>query len=211
MADAQLKFRISNQSLIRLDSYVPTEGSENYIHASFEVDEDYNVPNAVLAVYARYDDKVYVVPRNIETGLYDIDLPYLQYPGFYIQCQLFNSEVTRNTEEVFIKVAGNGNILKRFLKAPDEYSIELLSKAYNQSTQNAIDIQKLSDKLDVIILALKELSNNAKSTYSTLGSTLDSLNEKPNDTPIEEPDSSESSNSDDTLDGLVSGDGVFIG
>lgn len=211
MAEAQLKFRISNQSLIRLDSYVPTEGSENYVHASFEIEEDYNVPNAFLAVYARYDDKVYVIPRNDETGLYDIDLPYLQYPGFYIQCQVFNSVVTRNTEEVFIKVAGNGNILKRFLKSPDEYSLELLAKAYNLSVQNVSDIQKLSNKLDVVILALRELSNNAKSTYSTLSSTLDSLNEEPSDTPIDEPDSSESSNSDDTHEGLVSGDGVFIG
>jgi hypothetical protein len=210
MAEAQLKFKITLQSLKRLDSYVPTEGSENYVHASFEVESDGNIDDPALVVYARYDNEIYTVPKNTETGFYDIPVQANMYPGFYISCRVFNEDgVSRYTEEVFVQVAGNGNILKRYIKSSNEYSLELFSTFYGLITKNSSDIKELTDKLDVVILALKELGVNSKSAYSSLTDKLNALDKQEEDTSSD----SESSESVDTSteDNLVSGDGFFVG
>jgi hypothetical protein len=132
------------------------------------------------------------------------------YPGFYISCRVFNEDgVSRYTEEVFVQVAGNGNILKRYIKSSNEYSLELFSTFYGLITKNSSDIKELTDKLDVVILALKELGVNSKSAYSSLTDKLNALDKQEEDTSSD----SESSESVDTSteDNLVSGDGFFVG
>lgn len=215
MAEAQLKFKISNQSLKRLDDYTPTEGSSNYVHASFELDPDNNLEDAILAVFARYDDKVYIIPKNTESGLYDIDLPYLQYPGFYIACRIFNEKVSRYTEEIFIQVVGNGNTLKRYLKAPDKYSMELLSSISGHMDKMCDEMKELKeqviinrDKIQVARLILEEFGINGTRAFQQLTEDirlLDKIPQKdPEPEPVEKPE-------DPTMGGLIAGDGLFIG
>jgi hypothetical protein len=76
-------------------------------------------------------------------------------------------------------------------------------------TKNSSDIKELTDKLDVVILALKELGVNSKSAYSSLTDKLNALDKQEEDTSSD----SESSESVDTSteDNLVSGDGFFVG
>lgn len=219
MAEAQLKFKITNQSLKLLESYIPTEGSENYVHASFELDPDNNLTDAILAVFARYDDKVYIVPKNTETGLYDFELPYLQYPGFYVSCRIFNEKTSRYTEEIFIKVAGNGNTLKRYLKAPDQYSMELLSSISGRMDKLCDEMKELKeqviinrDKIQVMRLILEEFGKNGRSAFNQLATNITLLDKIPQEDPdpgIELPP--EEIDPDPTQGGLIAGDGLFIG
>lgn len=216
MAEAQLKFKITNQSLKLLEPYTPTEGSENYVHASFELDPDNNLTDAVLAVFARYEDKVYIVPKNTETGLYDLELPYLQYPGFYISCRIFNETTSRYTEELFIEVSGNGNILKRYLKAPDKYSMELLSTISGNMDQMCDDMKELktlvntnAEKIQALRVLLESFGNNGKLAFQQLIDEVKLLDNIPAPEPIS--DTSETTTEDSTMDGLIAGDGLFVG
>lgn len=150
MAEAQLRFKITSQSLRRLDSYIGTEGSNRYLYASFDIDEDSNMPNPLLVVYVRYNDETYIVPKNEESGLYSIPSEVIQYPGFYLSCRVFSGNddsISRYTEEVKIQIKGNGNILKRYMKADDQYSLEFLSTFYGQHVKNCENILALNEGL----------------------------------------------------------------
>lgn|SRR5574344_1191660 len=150
--DTQLKFNIDNLSLYRLDGYICTEGSENYVHASFDIADDPNLDKYKLVVYTSYKDEIYVVPKNSGTGMYDIPSETILYPGFYVFCRIFNSNVSRYTEKVFVPVIGGDNILKRYIKPTGEYSEQLLSTIYGVETSNVDSIRSLSDRLDNIII-----------------------------------------------------------
>ena len=132
MQEAQLNFTVYKTAFKRYDKYKATEGSENYIHASFKVIDDPNLVNPILSVFARVDKEIYHVPYNKDTGLYDIPKQAVVYPGFYIFCKLFDSQSSRVTEEIFVDVRGNGSVLRRYLTPTEEYSLELLTDMYSR-------------------------------------------------------------------------------
>lgn len=193
--EAQLRFDITSQTLRRLDNFVGCEGSTNFLHASFFIEDDNNIPNPYLTVYARYEGETYIVPKNEETGLFDIPGEVIQYPGFFISCRIGSgddSSIQRYTEEVNVKIKGNGNILKRYMKADDRYSLEFLGMLYGQHAKNCENIKRLNESMQSLqeqIIKIAECVNNAgtqiQKTFEELGESLKFLNDVKYPMPIE--------------------------
>ena len=148
--EAQIKFKIKPDILKRLDHYVATEGSEGYIHASFEIEHDSNIDDPSLVVFTRIENEVYMIPRNKKTGLYDIPDYVIKYPGFSIFCKIYSGNTVKITEEVPIKVRGTGSIIKRVLKTTEEFSIETITALFQRMLELEEYTQKLEDRIKVL-------------------------------------------------------------
>lgn len=193
--EAQLRFNITSQSLKRLDTFIGTEGSCGFLHASFDIEEDTNIPNPLLVVYARYDTETYIVPKNLETGLYDIPSEVIQYPGFSISCRIVSGDddrIFRYTEECKIQIKGNGNILKRYMKADDQYSLEFLSTFYGQHVKNCENIasiytslSELNEQFIQFVDQVGKMGNIIQESFERLSNDLEFVKDITYPLPIE--------------------------
>lgn len=104
-----IKFKIQNQTLIRLDSFKPVENSKEYLYVNFEFSEDWNSITNKRALFT-YDDKTYekVIDENNQCKV-----PYfvIKSSGFNIMVVGQNDDgLLIDTDNPFIYVLKTGNV-----------------------------------------------------------------------------------------------------
>lgn len=104
-----IKFKIENQTLIRLDSFKPVENSKEYLYVNFEFSEDWNSITNKRALFT-YDDKTYekVIDENNQCKV-----PYfvIKSSGFNIMVVGQNDDgLLIDTDNPFIYVLKTGNV-----------------------------------------------------------------------------------------------------
>ena len=104
-----IKFKIQNQTLIRLDSFKPVENSKEYLYVNFEFSEDWDSITNKRALFT-YNDKTYerVIDENNQCNV-----PYvvIKSSGFNIMVVGQNDDgLLIDTDNPFIYVLKTGNI-----------------------------------------------------------------------------------------------------
>lgn len=104
-----IKFKIQNQTLIRLDSFKPVENSKEYLYVNFEFSEDWNSITNKRALFT-YDDKTYekVIDENNQCKV-----PYfvIKSSGFNIMVVGQNDDgLLIDTDNPFVYVLKTGNV-----------------------------------------------------------------------------------------------------
>lgn len=104
-----IKFKIQNQTLIRLDSFKPVENSKEYLYVNFEFSEDWDSITNKRALFT-YNDKTYerVIDENNQCNV-----PYvvIKSSGFNIMVVGQNDDgLLIDTDNPFIYVLKTGNV-----------------------------------------------------------------------------------------------------
>lgn len=104
-----IKFKIQNQTLIRLDSFKPVENSKEYLYVNFEFSEDWDSITNKRALFT-YNDKTYekVIDENNQCKV-----PYvvIKSSGFNIMVVGQNDDgLLIDTDNPFVYVLKTGNV-----------------------------------------------------------------------------------------------------
>ena len=95
-----LKFKVSNQTLTRTDSFVPVADSKNYLTAEFEFSDEWT--GGIAAVFTR-DGKPYQV--LLTDGKCTVPWEVIKAPGFYVSA-FCGDLITADDVYINVKAAG---------------------------------------------------------------------------------------------------------
>lgn len=129
-----IKFKIQNQTLIRLDSFKPVENSKEYLYVNFEFSEDWNSITNKRALFT-YNDKTYerVIDENNQCNV-----PYvvIKSSGFNIMVVGQNDDgLLIDTDNPFIYVLKTGNVNGLVVPLTDIQSDTLEVEKFNDTAK----------------------------------------------------------------------------
>lgn len=129
-----IKFKIQNQTLIRLDSFKPVENSKEYLYANFEFSEDWSSITNKRALFT-YNDKTYerVIDENNQCNV-----PYvvIKSSGFNIMVVGQNDDgLLIDTDNPFIYVLKTGNVNGLVVPLTDIQSDTLEVEKFNDTAK----------------------------------------------------------------------------
>lgn len=129
-----IKFKIQNQTLIRLDSFKPVENSKEYLYANFEFSEDWDSITNKRALFT-YNDKTYerVIDENNQCNV-----PYvvIKSSGFNIMVVGQNDDgLLIDTDNPFIYVLKTGNVNGLVVPLTDIQSDTLEVEKFNDTAK----------------------------------------------------------------------------
>lgn len=104
-----IKFKIQNQNLIRLDSFKPVENSKEYLYVNFEFSEDWNSVTNKRALFT-YNDKTYekLIDENNQCKVPNM---VIKSSGFNIMVVGQNDDgLLIDTDNPFVYVLKTGNV-----------------------------------------------------------------------------------------------------